>query len=131
MNTTNLVGNIVRDVDYKVTASGMAIASFTIAVKRQFKDKTSGQYESDFISCKAFSKTAEIIANNFAKGNKIGVVGSIQTGSYEKSDGTKVFTTDVIVNSITFVESKKQESQQQAYTPPTDPFAVTESDLPF
>ena len=101
MNTVQLLGNIVRDPELKYAAgSGTAVSRFTVAVKRQFKKD-----ESDFINCIAFGKTAETIAQYFVKGNKIAIIGHIQTGSFEK-DGKKVYTTDIIVDAFDFVESK-------------------------
>lgn len=104
MNTVNLIGNIVADPELK--GQNNNVANFRIAVQRQFKNKQTNEYETDFINCVAFGKTAEIITNNFIKGNKIGVTGSIQTGSYENKQGQKVFTTDVAVNNVTFIERK-------------------------
>ena len=104
MNTVNLIGNLVADPELK--GQNNNVVNFVIAVQRPFKNKQTNEYETDFIRCVAFSKTAEIIANNFNKGNKIGVTGSIQTGSYENNQGQKVFTTDIAVNNITFVERK-------------------------
>ncbi|MBX5315989.1 single-stranded DNA-binding protein [Staphylococcus caprae] len=110
MNTVNLLGNLVSDPDLRGQNSN--VANFRIAVQRPFKNKQTNEYETDFITCVAFGKTAEIIVNNFKKGNKIGVTGSIQTGSYEK-DGQRVYTTDVAVNQVTFVERKNNNQPQQ------------------
>ncbi|HHA6402407.1 TPA: single-stranded DNA-binding protein, partial [Staphylococcus aureus] len=113
MNTVNLIGNLVADPELK--GQNNNVVNFAIAVQRLFKNKQTNEYETDFIRCVAFGKTAEIIANNFTKGNKIGITGSIQTGSYENNQGQKVFTTDIAVNNITFVERKNngQSSNQQ------------------
>lgn len=108
MNTVNLLGNLVADPELRGQKNN--VANFRIAVQRPFKNKQTDEYETDFITCVAFGKTAEIIANNFKKGNKIGVTGSIQTGSYEK-DGQRVYTTDVAVNQVTFVERKNSNAQ--------------------
>ena len=133
MNNVSIVGNLVRDVELKYSASGVAFANLTVAVQRQFKN-ANGERESDFISCKAFKHTAEALANYTKKGDKIGIVGSIQTGSYEKSDGTRVYTTDVAVSSITFLEKKKDNDGQAAQTTQKGPMEVLEIDeeiLPF
>ena len=123
MNTVQLLGNIARDPELKYAAgSGTAVSRFTVAVKRQFKKD-----ESDFINCIAFGKTAETIAQYFVKGNKIAIIGHIQTGSYEK-DGKKVYTTDIIVDAFDFVNSKgSSDNSNEDYTfvPNTD------NDLPF
>ena len=123
MNTVQLLGNIVRDPELKYAAgSGTAVSRFTVAVKRQFKKD-----ESDFINCIAFGKTAETIAQYFVKGNKIAIIGHIQTGSYEK-DGKKVYTTDIIVDAFDFVNSKgssNNSNEDYTFVPNTD------NDLPF
>lgn len=117
MNQINLIGNLTADPTLTVSQSNLSIVSFNIGVQRPFKDKQSGEYQSDFPRCKAFGKTAEIISEHFKKGSKIGLTGSVQTGSYEDKDGKKVYTTDVIVNQVTFVERKNQQnnSHKQAY----------------
>ncbi|MBJ6130602.1 single-stranded DNA-binding protein [Staphylococcus aureus] len=138
MNTVNLIGNLVADPELK--GQNNNVVNFAIAVQRPFKNKQTNEYETDFIRCAAFGKTAEIIANNFNKGNKIGVTGSIQTGSYENNQGQKVFTTDIAVNNITFVERKnngqsnhqQQNRQTQTGNNPFDNTTViTDDDLPF
>lgn len=145
MNTVNLLGNLVADPELRGQNSN--VANFRIAVQRPFKNKQTDEYETDFITCVAFGKTAEIIANNFKKGNKIGVTGSIQTGSYEK-DGQRVYTTDVAVNQVTFVERKnnnaqsnnqQQNGQAQSDNNPfsngmqnaNGPIDISDEDLPF
>ena len=115
MNSVNLIGRLVRDPELKYTQSGLAVLRFTVAVDRKLsKDKreeaqANNQPTADFISCTAFGKTAEVIANYHSKGSQIAVEGRIQTGSYEK-DGRRIYTTDVLVNSITFVGSKNNNS---------------------
>ena len=112
MNNVSLVGRITKDLELKYTPSGMAYCKFTLAVNRQFKKE--GQPEADFLPVTVFNKQAENLANYMTKGSQIGVNGQIQTGSYEK-DGQRVFTTDIIAQSVQFLESKK-EAQPQAQT---------------
>lgn len=109
MNTVNLIGNLTRDPELRYSQSGTAVASCNIAVQRRFKNQN-GDYESDFINIKAFSKTAELLAEHFRKGSKLGITGNIQTGSYENQQGQKVYTTDVVVENLTFVERKNSDS---------------------
>ena len=109
MNTVNLIGNLTRDPELRYSQSGTAVASCNIAVQRRFKNQN-GDYESDFINIKAFSKTAELLAEHFRKGSKLGITGNIQTGSYENKQGQKVYTTDVVVENLTFVERKNSDS---------------------
>lgn len=119
MNKVLLVGRFTKDPEIKYANSGLTIASFNVAVDRKYKKE--GEQSADFISCKAFGKTAEFIEKYFHKGMKIGIEGRIQTGSYQKDDGTKVYTTDVVCDGVEFIESKssdgsapksKQEEQQ-------------------
>ena len=127
MNQFNGVGNLVADVELKGQNSN--VASFRVAIQRPFKNKQTDEYETDFLTCKAFGKTAEIIANNFSKGQKIGITGSIQTGSFDGKDGKKVFTTDVVVNQVTFVERKGQGTNQNTKQNTTNAFANGTNDL--
>ena len=111
-----LTGRLVKDVDLKYTQSGSAIANATVAVKRSYKDKTTGEYESDFPRIKAFGKTAEFFANYFSKGDAEEICGSIQTGKYEDSDGKTIYTTDVIADGyggVGFALKQSQDNAQQ------------------
>src|SRR5690625_108090 len=102
------IGRTTKDVDLRYSQNGTAIANFTIAITRRFdKEKT------DFIRCIAFKKTAELIAQYVKKGNQIGIEGSIQTGSYQDKEGKTVYTTDVIVNNVQFLESRNSQPKQQ------------------
>ena len=101
MNNVSLVGRLTRDPEIKVSASGSSYARFAIAVDRRKKDDGA-----DFINIIAFGKTSEFIEKYFRKGQRIGINGRIQTGSYEEKDGKKVYTFDVIAENVEFVESK-------------------------
>lgn len=105
-NNVNLVGRFTADVDLKYTNNGMAIADFSLAVDRN-------KEETDFIRCKTFGKTAENIANFFKKGDLIAVNGSIQTGKYVNKDKKTVYTTDVVVDTFAFLQSKNERQAQQ------------------
>ncbi len=109
MNNTSLLGRLTRDVDLSYSQTGVAVGTFTLAVNRKFKSQN-GEYEADFIRCKAFKKTAEIIAEYVKKGQQLAITGHIQTGSYQNNEGNTVYTTDVIVDSFTFVESRKSSN---------------------
>ena len=125
MNKVSLIGRVTKDIELISTQSDKSIARFTLAVNRRTKDK-----ESDFISCIAWNKTAEVMSQYVKKCNRIGITGHIQTGSYEK-DGKKVYTTDVVVEELDFIE-KKDESYETAQPTPDD-FIVPDNveDLPF
>ena len=109
MNRVILIGRISRDIEIRYS-SEMAIAKFNLAVDRMNKD------EADFISCVAFGKTAESMNKYTEKGKKIAIEGHIQTGSYQKQDGSKVYTTDVIVDRAEYLEWKKKEEEQEQST---------------
>lgn len=104
MNSVQLVGRLTKDPDVIYTDGGTSIARFTVACDRRFKKDS--EDSADFISCSAFGKTAEFMEKYFFKGKKIGLNGRIQTKSYTNRDGQKVYTTDVIVENVEFVESK-------------------------
>ena len=114
MNKVELVGRLTADptVRYTQGQESIAIASFTLAVDRRGK-RQEGQQNADFIRCTAFRKTAEHIEKYWHKGMKAGISGRIQTGSYTNKNGDTVYTTDVAVEEIEFVESK-QNGQQNA-----------------
>lgn len=101
MNNVSLVGRLTRDPEIKATNSGSSYARFSVAVDRRGKDAGT-----DFINIVAFGKTSEFIERYFRKGQRIGINGRIQTGSYEGKDGKKVYTFDVIAENVEFVESK-------------------------
>lgn len=103
MNTVQLLGRMVKDPDINVT-SNTTVVKFTLAVNRFKKG------EADFINCVAFGKTAENIANFFFKGNQIAIKGRIQTGSYDAQDGTKRYTTDVVVEGFDFIDGNKKDN---------------------
>lgn len=111
MNNVQLVGRFTRDPEVRYANSGTSIARFSLAVDRVYK--SDGGPDADFISCTAFGKTAEFIEKYFRKGQRIGLIGRIQTGNYTKEDGTKVYTTDVVAERVEFVESKAAAGNSQ------------------
>lgn len=101
MNKVILIGRLTRDPELNFAAgSGTAVTRFSLAVTRPFKKD-----ETDFINCIAFGKTGETIAQYLTKGRQLAVTGSIRTGSYDAKDGTKRYTTDVVVDSFEFIGS--------------------------
>lgn len=111
MNKVVLIGRLARDpeVRYSQNDTSMAIARFSLAVDRRGRSNNSQDGQTaDFISCVAFGRTAEFIEKYFTKGNRIGVYGHIQTGSYTNKDGARVYTTDVVVDEAEFVESRSE-----------------------
>ncbi len=146
MNKVNLIGRLTADTELRYNSSNIAFTRFNLAVNRNFTN-SDGEREADFISCVAWRKTAELINKHFSKGSEIGISGRIQTGSYEDKDGNKRYTTDVIIEEITFIGSKKDNRPDPEYTgveihnetsKENDPFedfgnevTLTDDDLPF
>lgn len=128
MNVVSLIGRLTKDVEARVgkTQKGedMTISRFSLAVDRKGKDTGT-----DFINCVAFGKNGEFAEKYLAKGLKIGIVGEIRTGSYDGKDGKKVYTTDVIVNSYTFCESRKDEPRPNPEPMPNDGFMAIPDDI--
>ena len=104
MNSAQLVGRLTRDPEVRYSDGGSTVARFTLAVDRRFKKD--GGDDADFINCVAFGKTAEFLEKWFRKGQRLGLTGRIQTGSYVNQEGTKVYTTEVVVENVECVESK-------------------------
>ena len=104
MNRVVLVGRLTKDPELRTTTSGISQTRFTLAVNRRTAG-ADGQREADFISCIAWRGTAEAIAKYLKKGRELAVEGSIRTGSYDAQDGTKRYTTDVVVDNFTFIGS--------------------------
>jgi single-strand DNA-binding protein len=139
LNRTVLVGRLTADPNLRYTPNGVAVATFTLAVNRPF----SKEKESDFINCVVWKKAAENVANFLKKGSLAGVDGRIQTRNYEGQDGKKVYVTEVLAESVQFLEpkgEKKQENKSASIkglmtTDKEDPFSgqidIDDSDLPF
>lgn len=104
-----------RDPEVRVTQSGTSVARYGLAVDRQFKRE--GEPDADFLNCVVFGKGADFAQNWLHKGMKIAVTGRIQTGSYVNQQGVKVFTTDIIIDSQEFCESKSANDHARAGTP--------------
>ena len=140
INNIVLVGRLTRDIELKQTASGQSNTSFTLAVTRNFKNQN-GEYDSDFVQVVAWRQTAEFLARFGAKkGNLLGVTGRIQTRNYENQQRQRVYVTEVVADSVTFLESKSVRENGQSQQPTqsnNDPFGggspvdISELDLPF
>lgn len=111
MNKCQIIGNLTKEIDLKKTTSGIAVATFTVAVQRKYKN-ADDKYESDFIGCIAWRNTAEFVHKYFTKGEKIAVIGSIQTRNYEASDGTKRYVTEVVADEVEKLVWNKQDNTQ-------------------
>ena len=142
INNVVLVGRITADPVVRKTQAGKSVTSFTLAVDRRFSKE--GEEQADFIRCTAWEKTAEFIQTYIRKGALLGIEGRIQTGSYDDEQGKKVYTTDIICNSVQSLQKiEKKESESDRYPEPeevrldTDDFNtgplldISSDDLPF
>ena len=110
MNRVELIGRLTRDPELRYTGSNIATTRFTLAVNRPFQSQN-GEQGTDFINIVVWRKQAENVKKFVSKGSLVAVEGRIQTGSYEK-DGQRVYTTDVVADSVQFLESKAQSENR-------------------
>lgn len=142
MNSTCLVGRLTKDVELRYTLSNVAVATFTLAVNRTFKNEN-GERETDFINCVMWRQQAENLANWAGKGALVGITGRIQTRVYENKQGQRVYVTEVVAETFQLLESKGQgnqqgqqrQTQQQApdfsRSASTNPLDISDDMLPF
>ncbi|MCT8138627.1 single-stranded DNA-binding protein [Anaerobacillus sp. CMMVII] len=109
LNRVVLVGRLTRDPELKYTPNGIAVGKFTLAVNRPFSNQQ-GNREADFINIIVWRKAAENVANYLRKGSLAGVDGRLQTRNYENNDGKKVFITEVVADSVQFLDSKNSQN---------------------
>ena len=105
INRVVLVGRLTKDPELKYTQTGVAVTRFTLAVNRTFSSQ-SGEREADFINCVTWRKQAENTANYLKKGSLTGIEGRIQTSSFDGQDGKRVFMTEVVADSVQFLETR-------------------------
>lgn len=113
INRVVLVGRLTRDPELRYTANGAAVASFTVAVNRQFTN-SQGEREADFIGCTIWGKAAENFVNFTKKGSLVGIDGRIQTSSYDNQQGQRVYRTDVIVENFSLLESRAESERRDS-----------------
>lgn len=140
MNSTCLVGRLTKDVELRYTPSNVAVATFTLAVNRTFKNEN-GEREADFINCVMWRQQAENLASLAKKGALIGITGRIQTRSYDNQQGQRVYVTEVVAEQFQLLESKgqgnqtqqRQQAQQQApdFSRQGAPMDISDDMLPF
>lgn len=141
INNVVLAGRLVRDPELRYSPSNQAVATFSLAVNRNFKSQN-GEREADFINCVIWRQQAENLANWAKKGALIGIVGRIQTRSYENQQGQQVYVTEVVVETFQLLESRKDREggQSQGYSHPdfsrqtqmnANPMDISDDDLPF
>ena len=153
INRVTLVGRLTKDPEFRTTQKGIDVATFTLAVNRNFTN-AQGEREADFINIIVFRKQAHNVNNYLSKGKLAGVDGRIQSRSYENQEGRRIFVTEVVADSVQFLEPKNSNGgQQDTYQQQTqsqtqrgqntkpqeqDPFAnangpidISDDDLPF
>jgi single-strand DNA-binding protein len=112
INNVVLVGRLTKDPDLRYTSNGTGVASFTLAVNRNFTNQ-SGEREADFINCVIWRKPAETLANYARKGTLLGVTGRIQTRSYDNQQGQRVYVTEVVADNFQLLESRNASEQRR------------------
>ncbi|MCC3663250.1 single-stranded DNA-binding protein [Staphylococcus haemolyticus] len=139
INRVILVGRLTKDPEYRQTPNGIDVANFTLAVNRNFKSKN-GEQQADFINVVVFRNQAQNVNNYLSKGSLAGVDGRIQSRSYENNEGRRVFVTEVVADSVQFLEPKNnnQSQQQGQASAGNNPFGndngindIDDSTLPF
>ena len=142
INNVVLVGRLTKDVELRYTPANQAVATFTLAVNRTFKN-ANGEREADFINVVIWRQAAENLANWAKKGALLGIIGRIQTRNYENTQGQRVYVTEVIAENFQMLESRNQQqgqsqnNQQQQFANQPDPFSggtpmnLSDDDLPF
>lgn len=146
LNHITIMGRLTRDPELRRTGSGTAVASFTLAVDRDFAPKDGGEKETDFIDCVAWRQTGEFVSKYFTNGRMAVVSGRLQMRKWTDKDGNKRVSAEVVADNVYFGDSKKEASSGDSYganpylaavTPNTDPaqdFAMLDDDgeqLPF
>lgn len=140
LNNVSLVGRMTDNAKLRYTPSNQAVATFTLAVNRNFKSQN-GEREADFINCVIWRQQAENLANWAKKGALIGITGRIQTRNYENQQGQRVYVTEVVAEQFQLLESQKERGNQaQGNSQPdfgrnepmqSNPMDISTEDLPF
>ena len=141
LNHIVIMGRLTRDPELRRTGSGIAVASFTVAVDRDFSGRDGGEKETDFIDCVAWRQTGEFVSKYFTKGSMIVVSGRLQIRGWTDKDGNKRRTAEVVADNVYFGESKRQNEgytgntyaapAAPAYSAPVSPasdFAMLDDD---
>lgn len=130
VNNVVLIGRLTKDIELRMTPSGNSVASFTLAVNRDFAKE--GQQDTDFILCQAWNKTAELMNEYLHKGSMIAVQGRLSVREYQDKNGDKKWSTEVVVNSVQFLEPKQQGQSKPRQEVKEKPIPdISSDDLPF
>ncbi|PAQ13108.1 single-stranded DNA-binding protein [Bacillaceae bacterium SAOS 7] len=116
INQVTLVGRLTKDPEVRFTADGRTLLNMTVAVNRPYRNQE-GLSQTDFIYCTVWNKSAENTAKYCRKGSLVGVLGTIQTRTYDDKDGKRVYVTEVIVNTIRFLDKKRNDSIESDMLP--------------
>ena len=116
LNHITIMGRLTRDPELRRTGSGIAVASFTVAVDRDFGGRDGGEKETDFIDCVAWRQTGEFVSKYFTKGRMIVVSGRLQIRSWTDKDGNKRRTAEVVADNCYFGDSKRDNDGGSAHT---------------
>ena len=130
INRVVLVGRLTKDPNFM--ENQVAVANFTVAVNRTFKNKN-GEQEADFINVVTFRKQAENVNNYLSKGSLVGIDGRVQTRNYENKEGQRIFVTEVVADSVQFLEPKNSNKQNNQHDNPFNNSSedIDDRDLPF
>ena len=137
LNHITIMGRLTRDPELRRTGSGIAVASFTVAVDRDFASRESGERETDFIDCVAWRQTGEFVSKYFTKGRMAVVSGRLQIRNWNDKEGNKRRTAEVVADNVYFGDSKREESAPALATDtpaPASQFSMLDDDdaqLPF
>ena len=121
LNHIVIMGRLTRDPELRRTGSGVAVASFTLAVDRDFGGREGGERETDFIDCVAWRQTGEFVSKYFTKGRMAVVSGRLQIRNWTDKDGNKRRSAEVIADNVYFGDSKREGDTGSAYSAPTAP----------
>lgn len=130
INNVVLVGRLTRDPELRYTQSNTAVATFNMAVNRNFKAQN-GEYEADFINCVMWRQSAENLSNWAKKGMLLAIVGRIQTRNYEGNDGKRVYITEVVAENFRLLESREKHNQASMDQQMPPGYEINEDNLPF
>ena len=127
LNKIMLMGRLTRDPELRHTGSGTAVASFSLAVERDFRDKTSGQKTTDFIDIVAWRQTGEFVSKYFTKGRMAVVEGRLQMRDWQDRDGNKRRSAEVVADNVYFADSRRDGEQSSGYAPASSGYAPAPS----
>jgi len=124
LNHITVMGRLTRDPELRRTGSGIAVASFTVAVDRDFAPKDGGERETDFIDCVAWRQTGEFVSKYFTKGRMAVVSGRLQIRNWTDKEGNKRRSAEIVADNVYFGDSKRDEQSSSAYGSYSNPYSA-------